>query len=42
MTESVRRKFEKINAALYEGKSTGAKDTDEECSEWSSNFPHFE
>lgn len=42
VTESVRRKFDKINAALYEGKTTGVSETDEECNEWSSKFPHFE
>ena len=42
MTETVRRKFDKINDALYEGKTTGVTETDRECNEWSSNFPHFE
>ena len=42
MTETVRRKFDKISDALYEGKTTGVTETDRECNEWSSNFPHFE
>lgn len=40
--ESVRKKFERINAFLFEGKSTGTRRVDEECKEWSCTFPHFE
>ena len=41
-TETVRRLFDKINGALYEGWSTGSPHVDQECQEWSSNFPHLE
>lgn len=41
-TETVRRLFDKINGALYEGWSTGSPYVDQECQEWSSTFPHLE
>ena len=41
-TESVRRKFNKIDAALFEGRSTGTARVDDECKEWRNNFPHLE
>jgi hypothetical protein len=41
-TESVRRKFDKIDAALFEGRSTGSVRVDEECKEWSGTFLHLE
>ena len=41
-TETVRRLFDKINGALYEGQSTGSPHVDRECREWSSTFPHLE
>ena len=41
-TETVRRLFDKINGALYEGWSTGSPHVDRECQEWSSTFPHLE
>lgn len=41
-TEFVRRKFDKIGAALFEGRSTGSARVDEECKEWSAKFPHLE
>lgn len=41
-TESVRRKLDKIDAALFEGRSTGSARVDDECKEWSGKFLHLE
>lgn len=41
VAEKVRRKFEIIDNALYDRKSTGNLQVDEECDEWSSKFPHL-
>lgn len=38
----VQRMFDRIDGALYDGKSTGTKETDSECQEWHSAFPHIE
>ena len=38
----VQRMFDRIDGALYDGKSTGTVETDYECQEWSSTFPHIE
>jgi len=42
VAESVRKKFDRINSFLFEGKSTGTGRVDAECNEWSSTFPHLE
>ena len=39
--ETVRKLFDRINGALYEGKSTGTAQGDRECQEWSTTFPHL-
>lgn len=41
-TESVRRKFDRIDNALFEDRSTGSLRVDEECKEWSRKFPHLQ
>ena len=41
MAEKVRKKFDVIEAAFYDRKSTGKVQIDEECLQWSTTFPHL-
>jgi hypothetical protein len=41
-TEKVDRMFRRLNRALFEGRESGFSQTDRECREWSSTFPHLQ
>ncbi|CAI8010835.1 Protein FAM149A [Geodia barretti] len=41
-TEMVNRMFRCLNRALFEGRESGFSQTDGECREWSSTFPHLQ
>ena len=41
-TEKVGRMFDRINAVLYDGRSSGSQPLDKECGEWRTTFPHLE
>ena len=41
-TEKVDRMFRRLNRALFQGRESGFSQTDRECREWSSTFPHLQ